>query len=422
LKPFSFVHTADLHLDSPFQGIAQIAPDAQDLLYESTFQAFERIVDLCLERRVDFLLVAGDVYEGPGRNLRAQQKFRSSLERLDGAGIPTFLVHGNHDPLNSWFTTIEWPESVHTFGAETVETHDFEKDGELAARIYGISYPESAVKSNLARRFKREGEAPIHIGLLHCNVGSVAEHEPYAPCSLSDLEETGMDYWALGHIHKPSVLKEREPAVIYSGTPQGRHINESGPRGCYLVEVDGRGRIKPEFVPLDVVRWNEAEVSIESIDGPDAFDRALVARWQEMLEASGGRPLVTRVILTGRGTLHDTFARENDFEAIVEQARESALSLDLKVIVEKVVDQTRPDLDLEALRGAESLAGEFLRLLQEVRQGGTARDEVLASLQELYGKPHVKKVIPAPSEKDLQEIIDAAEALGVDLLVQKDEE
>ena len=91
--------------------------------------------------------------------------------------------------------------------------------------------------------------------MLHANVGGHPDHDSYAPCSVADLAATGLDYWALGHVHTRQVLQGEDPAVVYPGNPQGRHPGETGPRGVYLVEVDDRGGIGLDFRPTDVVRW-----------------------------------------------------------------------------------------------------------------------------------------------------------------------
>ena len=106
MNAFRFVHTADLHLDSPFLGIQEVNEHVAGELREATFRTFDRIVELCLKRHVDFLLIAGDIYDSRDRSLRAQLRLRDGLRPLSEAGIPTFIVHGNHDPLDSWSATV----------------------------------------------------------------------------------------------------------------------------------------------------------------------------------------------------------------------------------------------------------------------------------------------------------------------------
>src|SRR5277367_1737006 len=119
---YSFVHAADLHLDTPFRGVHEVAPFVAAELREASLDAFDAIVTLALERGAAFLLVAGDVYDGAERGLRAQIRFRNGLARLAAAGIPSFVVHGNHDPVaTGWSAISSWPEGVTVFPSDRVE-------------------------------------------------------------------------------------------------------------------------------------------------------------------------------------------------------------------------------------------------------------------------------------------------------------
>ena len=114
-----FAHAADLHLDSPFKGLRADAPGhVADALYAATFKAWGNIVDLCIAEQVDALLVAGDIYDGADRSLRAQLKFVEELKKLDEAGVRSFVCHGNHDPLDGWEARLDYPPSCKRFGPE----------------------------------------------------------------------------------------------------------------------------------------------------------------------------------------------------------------------------------------------------------------------------------------------------------------
>ncbi|MCL6634993.1 MAG: DNA repair exonuclease [Peptococcaceae bacterium] len=259
---FCFVHAADLHLDSQFKGFGEVIRGVGRIpegvlrrLRNSTFEAFERILDLCIERKADFLLLAGDVYDAADRSLRAQIRFRDGLARLADAGIPAFVVHGNHDHCSGWRAGLEYPETVHVFSHREVEARPLIRKGREIARIYGISYPGPVVLEDYASRFVRDGGAPFAIALLHCNVGGMPGHENYAPCQLNTLFNRGFDYWALGHVHNRTVLNPAAPCVAYPGCPQGRHPREGGERGCFIVNVSGNGELSLEFVPVGTVRW-----------------------------------------------------------------------------------------------------------------------------------------------------------------------
>jgi len=249
MPSFSFVHASDIHLDSPFSAYSRNNPELASAMRSATTKAYERIIDLCIRERVDFLLVAGDTYDGEDRSLRAQVRFRDGLERLDEAGIRSFVVYGNHDPLSSWASSLEWPAGTFIF-RDRLEAVRVERGGQLLACVQGISYRERDERRNLIPLFRRTSPA-FHIGLLHANVGSDTGHEPYAPCSIEDLVGSGMDYWALGHAHRRKVLSAASPMIVYPGNTQGRNIKEGGGKGCYLVRVTEGGETEATFRELD---------------------------------------------------------------------------------------------------------------------------------------------------------------------------
>jgi DNA repair exonuclease SbcCD nuclease subunit len=195
---FKFVHAADLHLDSPFRGIPTTS-GLLSLFQQATFRAFSRVVDLCLREHVAFLVLAGDLFDVKDRSVRARLGLRRELNRLHEAGIATFIVHGNHDPLSGARGTLELPASVKVLGSEWEEA-EVRREGQLLCRVQGISYAEAEVRENLSARFRRT--APdFTVGLLHTNVGGAEGHANYAPCTVEELSARGLDYWALGHVH-----------------------------------------------------------------------------------------------------------------------------------------------------------------------------------------------------------------------------
>ena len=197
-RPFSFLHTGDLHLDTPFAGLAGSAPDAISArLRDATLRAWDRIVDLAIERAVDFVVVAGDVFEAETRTLRGQLAFADGLERLAARGIPVAVVTGNHDPLSGWEASVTWPGTARRFGPD-VEAVPIVKDGQELARVYGISYAQKAETRDLAARFRRDADAPFAVGLLHGTVGISDRHERYAPTTEETLMPTRRCHQAAG--------------------------------------------------------------------------------------------------------------------------------------------------------------------------------------------------------------------------------
>ena len=362
MDSFRFVHAADLHIDSPFAGVGDADNRVATRLREATYEAFQNLVALCINQNADFLVIAGDVYDGADRSVRAQLRFRDGLSKLSEKGIKTFVVHGNHDPLDGWQSSITWPEGVHIFGA-TPEWVNFEKNGEVVAAVQGMSYPTREVNDNLAVQFSPPTSGNLFaIGLLHANVGANSAHPNYAPCTVEDLSESGIDYWALGHVHTRQTLKRAAPVIAYPGNTQGRHPNETGARGALVVDIDPSGASRSEFVALDVVRWERSQVDISNLETIDSLDSAIRQATDNLSVQAEDRDVVSRLTLVGRGPLHEQLAVNGAVEDLLDSVR-SAWSGGGSpwVWVERIVDSTRPAIDIESRAKADDFLGATLK-------------------------------------------------------------
>lgn len=257
MKKVSFIHAADLHLDSPMQGLKYLPGHIFERLQESTFTAFTRVVDTALKLKVDFVILAGDLFDGEDRSLRAQSRFRKQMERLAVQQIPVYIVHGNHDHLGGKWPHLQLPENVHIF-TEKVEVKSFTNSVNTTVHLYGFSYPRRHVLERKVDEYTKKEGSDFHIGILHGHFEGNSEHGRYAPFSISDLVEKHFDYWALGHIHTRIHLAE-EPPIIYPGNTQGRNRKEAGVKGCYHITLTEAGS-HFEFIPTSDVIWKELEV------------------------------------------------------------------------------------------------------------------------------------------------------------------
>ena len=423
-----FVHAADLHLDSPFRGIRSEAPGyVADTLRRATFDAYENIISLCLREGVDALLVAGDIYDGADRSLRAQLKFADGLALLDGAGIRSFVCHGNHDPLDGWEARLALPPGCVRFGPEVSREPVFPGEPERAA-VYGISYPQRIVTENLALHFNGQVSSGFRIGLLHCNVGGNTSHDNYSPCTVSDLAETAIDYWALGHVHTRQVLRQERPAVVYPGNPQGRHPLETGPRGVYLVEVDDYGAVSLDFRPVDVVRWETLEVRIVGLDTEQELLDAVDAAAASCAEYAGGRSVVFRLTLAGRGPLHRWLRSPGTVDELRERVNEqyapTTSSGQSWLWCERIQADTASPVDREQVALREDFAGDLARLSGELWDNPDALGELRDTLRSLYANsnaaPYLRSYLP--SDNELRELLAAAEDECLASLVSEEDE
>lgn len=268
-----FMHLADLHLDSPFKGLSHLPSDLFDQIQQSSFQSFERLVETAIDEQVDFVLIAGDVFDIHTRSIRAQRFLINQCNRLNDAQIPLFISYGNHDYVEDDRFYLTYPDNVHVFD-ETVSTKTIKTaSGEWVA-ISGFSYHSRHIHQNRMSEFPtRDEQADYHIGLYHGDVSS--QSTDYAPFELNDISQLHYDYMALGHIHQRQALSTQVPAY-YSGTIQGRHRNEEGDKGALLVELNGREH-HVTFIPTAPVIWQTASISVDETDTVETISNIMTA-------------------------------------------------------------------------------------------------------------------------------------------------
>ncbi|WP_248924944.1 metallophosphoesterase family protein [Paenibacillus hamazuiensis] len=428
MKPFRFIHVADLHLDSPFRGLSGLPAAIRERMRESTFAALDRLVRLAMEERADFVVIAGDVYDAADRSLRAQIRFQQALETWAGAGIPAFVVHGNHDPLDGRAAKLAYPQSVKFFGADAVEGFPVvTKDRGTIAYVYGVSYGSASVTDNLAARFDPSDTAQYRIGLLHANVDGDPAHDNYAPCRSRELADKPIDYWALGHVHTRQVIRDEKPLIVYPGNIQGRHIRECGEKGCYLVDVDERGESRLAFHPLDSVRWYDVRLSIAGLETEQQLKELLEDETERLREASDGRAAVARLELAGRGPLHGLLHERFYLDELTgllrakeANAAESSPHFPF-VWIESVVDKTGADIDADHLMEQASFLGDLLRLSRASAQEPAALEALYGeALAPLMGHSALRKLLAGISSCEREEWHKSAEQLAIDLLADEE--
>ncbi len=372
--PFSFLHAADLHLDTPFTSVGGYPDAVGEALREASLQAWDALVEEASRRQVAFVLLAGDLYDGAERGLRAQRAFLGGVTRLADEGIRTLIVHGNHDPVaEGWTAVRSFPDLVTTFPAHAVGTERFDAGGEAVA-IHGTSYAVAATSDNLARRYPRADGDGFHIGLLHANVGGpTTGHADYSPCSLDDLRRTGYHYWALGHVHGRRVLCDGEPWVVYPGNLQGRTTKptERGAKGAVVVAVDHGVAAAPEFVALDRIRFVDLDVAID----PYVEVASLLDQLEALASpaAHDGRSLVVRATIGGSGPLHEQLLSPTRRTEVLEELRRRGTERNPFTWWQSLTWQTRGQVAVVELRQRDDFTADLIRTGEELTaSGGTA--------------------------------------------------
>ncbi len=391
MTSFSFIHAADIHLDSPLSGLSAYEGAPVELLRNAPRAAFSNLIDEAIREHVDFMVIAGDLYDGAWKDFNTGLFFAREMGRLKREEIPVFIAHGNHDAESELTKQLTLPDNVTVFLARKAETHSLEK---LGVALHGQSFRAIKTEENLAVDYPPAVPDCFNIGVLHTAVEGHAEHARYAPCLLSDLTDKGYDYWALGHVHEHKILNE-VPMVAFPGNLQGRHIRETGPRGALLVSVDN-GKPSVERLFVDTVRWHLIEIDAGVANS--LKDVVFLARDQlETLlrEGADGRLIAARIVFTGRSRAHgELFGMENQLRQEI-LATANALS-DNVLWIEKIILNTTPELDQAAIEARSDAIADLQTILAEARNCPDIKKRIVDELMELVGRAPLELIDAVP--------------------------
>jgi DNA repair exonuclease SbcCD nuclease subunit len=318
------------------------------------------MVHLAIDEAVDFVLIAGDLYDGDWKDYSTGLFFRNQMVRLKTNDIPVYLIAGNHDAASVISKKLSLPDNVHVFSTRAPESIEL---AELPVVIHGRGFPNRAVPENLALEYPTAIAGKFNVGLLHTSLTGRVGHDTYAPCSEQDLRSKGYDYWALGHVHQPEVISE-DPWIVFAGNCQGRHARETGPRGCQLVTVNDSLEVESvDWRTLDVVRWQDVRVDFDGLEKEaDAFQRIRKAL-ADAVEKSEGRLLASRITLIGTCHLHGSLHRDAQrwLAEIAGIAQDCGKNC---VWIEQVKVATSPVYDISELAERDALTRIVLETLE----------------------------------------------------------
>ena len=311
------LHSADLHLDAPFAGRTA---EAAEFLRRELLAVPGKLADICVSWQCDLALLAGDLFDGA----YSRESYRALYAALERMAVPVFISPGNHDHCgmeSSWEREV-WPENVHVFTKEKIESVPVP---ELDCRVYGAGY-QSMDCPGLLENFVTEGEEKYHVGILHADPTQAAT--PYCPMTMEQVKQSGLQYLALGHVHKTGSFRAGETLCAWPGCPMGRGYDETGEKGVFVVEL--LDAASAEFVPLNTPRFYDLQ--------------AEQADWKTLLPPAGSNDFY-RITLTGYGT----------GEPVTVPAGYPHLELR---------DETVPETDLWGTAGEDTLEGIYFGMLR----------------------------------------------------------
>jgi DNA repair exonuclease SbcCD nuclease subunit len=412
---FKFIHAADIHLDSPLHGLERYegAPVAE--IRGATRRAFDNLIDLAVDEEVAFVLLAGDLYDGDWKDYNTGLYFVERMGRLREAGIPVFVIAGNHDAASQITKHLRLPDNVKMFATRRPERVVLD---DLDVVIHGQGFASRAVTEDLSEAYPQGDPRFFNIGLLHTCLDGKPGHELYAPCSVDGLRSKGYQYWALGHVHKREVVS-RDPWIVFPGNSQGRHIREAGAKGCTLISVDHGEICEVVHHDLDVLRWTLCEVAANDSETVDDLYEQVRDALLQALDAAGGRPVAVRMVLRGACSFHSKIQAER--EQWTQEYRALANGLGgAGIWLEKVSHETQPAIAFDSVLGRDDALGGLLCAIQNMELDRTALQSLADELSALRQKLPAEILGGEDSydPTDAETVKDALEAVK-ELLVER---
>ena len=401
MKPaVKFIHTADLHLGSRLQ--LNTDNEREDTYKEAVYNSFEKIIDDAIDENVNFVLIAGDVFDNEARSVKATRFFQNQCERLNINNIDMFLINGNHDPYRMDGELLELPDNVKICDSEEVSLFEVKKEDKLIARILGQSYRGKAESRKMYTYYTTPDQSVYNIGLLHTQLDP--NNTNYVPVSKNDLMDNDhIDYWALGHIHDKRIINDHIPYIIYPGIPQGRDIGETGPGGYFLINLEPENTYY-QFKEVSEYIFKRIELNLSNFQ--EATLTELHYYLQDELEELYSKldkdikGYLLRIILKGRTELYEIL-RENDEEAINDlllNLRSHFKNKSPSLWIDNIIDHTSKKVpNIEKIMKEDPFIEEFNSFLQNLKEDNKERKKLKEKMGEIWN-PAVDKENQDPKE------------------------
>lgn len=408
------------------RGLRALSEEWAERVRTAIGEAYGRVVQAALDRSVDFVLIAGDMFDTACSSYADYRLFFRGLDRLSEAGIPVFMVTGNHDPYTSWqHEFFNLPEGVAMLSAQRPDFRLVRRDGEPLCLVGGRGYynqtwpQELCIADGVTRAAAEEalaeageadaGRAPFAVGMLHCGLHLDPDKAPVAP---RQLLAAGMDYWALGHIHLKGLFPSvDDPRIVFSGCIQGRDIRETDERGVYCVTLREGRSPAVEFVPTASIVWQRLDVDVSDCDSlPSVSDKIM----RELFAANGTaqcEEMVSRVTLRGRTALHTLLSREDVLDDMRNQLNDQYPLF----FCDALVDGTEPMVDRDLLRDEGLFPATLLSVAGALERDGAA---ALSYVQEEFLGKGV--ALPGSVARSVDRLSDEAKRLVLDMLLTEE--
>ena len=343
MEMVKILHCADIHFDTPFQGLTAMESQGRK---EDLRETFGRIIEIVKEQKIPILLIGGDLFDHHKTTKSTLEYIMNKFKEIEE--VKVFIAPGNHDPYTakSFYSILTWPANVHIFKNALEQVYI----PELNTLIYGIAFSNSHEKQCLIHGFHVEDREAIHIMVLHGDVVGKGQASDYNPITMDIIENSGLDYLALGHKHGYSgISKVGSTSWAYAGNPEGRGFDELGPKGIIVGEV-GKNHCQLNYVEIAKRRHWDVKVDIS---GVYTYEE-IVRKCTYEINVGDRQRDIYRITLIGE--------MDGEF-SIFKSILKDKLNSDFYRV--KIEDNTKIALNYSSLEEEFSLKGIFVRKIRE---------------------------------------------------------
>jgi len=325
---FRFIHAADIHLGSFLNYKGNMPKKIQRICKNAVYKAFEKICTTAINSEVDFMIISGDIYDVEFPSVKANKFFIEQCKRLNENNINVYIIYGNHDVGQYRKELFDLPQNVFIFGSEEVQKVEILKENNIVAKIIGQSYKYKRMGNKVLENYFEDDDNTFNIAVLHTSLQS--SNNNYIPCTVNELaSKENIDYWALGHVHKYSIINKGRPFIAFPGIPQGRDMGEEGIGGCLLVEVNNNEIREIKFVSTSSVVYKKVEITIDdklnTLENISDLEEILLKKAEEIIDNKSSaeddvKGYIIQWSVTGRTKLYKQINNlsEEDIEVLID--------------------------------------------------------------------------------------------------------
>ena len=396
-QPIRFIHSADWQLEVPIGGAPQIPSGLREAFFDAPFTAAERVVQAALDRRVDFVLLAGNILPVETASPYTFEFLLRQFRRLAEQEISVYWMGGELDDLDLWPAQLRLPETVHTFPVGAIERFEVRRNKRLVARLVGQSWRRGHTAQPGDFHLSEDGVPGV--GVL------------YGKPSKRSLDNKGVGYWALGGDHRHRIVVRGPASAAYAGSPQGRRPDQTDAHGAVLVEM-GLGEANTQLVETDVWRWRRERIQMHEARDTDEIQQQLVRQASQMTpENPRCGSLMIWAVVCRAGLAEQIYEPETNERLL--RALQQASSAES---VASLVIEAEPLAPADGLADEDTVLGDFLRAVQRYQQSPDTWHELLDYLPDNESRDSLMAELRAIPDESRQRLWRRVAAWGADLL------